>query len=98
MNGISSIFETLAFENQVHGYDLLFVDRGPVGGNMTTDAVSRVVSNQKNYQIAQNGLKESISDLYAIDLESRANHPEMAVKPPCLEIEALWDETPFSEG
>lgn len=81
-----------------NAYSSIFVDRGPTGGNMTTDALAYVVTNKKLYKIGQRGLEESLGSLYAVDLDYRSFHPWKIEKPLCLEIEAEWDKFARESG
>ena len=71
-------------------YGEIFVDRGPPGGNMTTERVALEVTNKESYEITQTGLKVNSDPLYVIDLEYRAQNPQRMEKPALLEIEADW--------
>jgi hypothetical protein len=79
-------------------YRSIFVDRGPPGGNMTTDGILFVASNQQAYRIGKRGLEVSRSHVYAVDLESAAANPEKVKEPPYLEVSAKWDKTPHESG
>ncbi len=79
-------------------YDSLFVDRGSIDGNMTTDELHLVVSKDQTYRIGKNGLELSASALFAIDLENPISYEKKAQRPPYLEVEANWDKTPCESG
>jgi len=81
-----------------NSYDSLFVDRGPAGGNMTTDALFLVVKKEQTYKISGRGLEMSESHLDAIDLENQAAHPGKMRKPPFVEVSATWDNTHLESG
>ncbi len=98
MNPISFLVEDQSSAFAMNRYHSLFVNRGPVGGNMTTDELHLVVERMQAYRLGRDELRASISSLWAINLESQAAYPEKIQKPPCLEVEANWDETPYESG
>lgn len=79
-------------------YNSLFVDRGPIGGNMTTDELHLVVNKYQTYRIGKKGLEMAASALLAIDLENLTPYVEKVQRPPYLEVEANWDKTPCESG
>jgi|JI9StandDraft_1071089.scaffolds.fasta_scaffold01748_15 hypothetical protein len=76
-------------------YDFLFVDRGPPGGNMTTEALHLAVRADEVYRVTSDGLAVGMPALYTINLEEEASRSVEALPPPHLEVAALWDRTPY---
>lgn len=76
---------------------LLLLDRGTSGANMTALGLSNVVKNSKIYELSHEGLIESNRAL-PMDLEHKASHPFHMEVPPFIEIEADWDSDSAISG
>jgi hypothetical protein len=72
---------------------LVEIDRGEPGANMTTKGLVAVLKNTESY-IFEKGVFKQSQELYPIDLEERATSPLYVQVPDYLEVEAVWDKTP----
>lgn len=81
---------------------LMEVDRGDsIDSKMITHGLAGAVSSAETYQLLPSGelvVVKGAKALDILDLEYRAAHPARVEIPSYLEIEAVWDKTPFVSG
>jgi hypothetical protein len=76
----------------------LFVHRGPAGAQMNTLGCEFLTDKNRSYKLTARGIEPSSSQIGSIDLEEVAARASSVIAPPHLEIEAIWDKTPFASG